>query len=33
MQYIQYVIIGAVLLIILLAVLKANSKDAPLDLK
>ena len=32
MQYIQYVIIGAVLLIILLAVLKANSKDAPLDL-
>lgn len=28
----QYVIIGVVLLIILLAVLKANSKDAELDL-
>ena len=28
----QYLIIGLILLIILLAVLKANSKDAPLDL-
>ena len=28
----QYVIIGVVLLIVLLAVLKANSKDAELDL-
>ena len=32
MQYMQYIIIGIVLIIILLAVLKANSKDAELDL-
>lgn len=32
MNYIQYIIIGVVLLIILLAVLKANKKDASLDL-
>ena len=32
MQYIQYIIIALVLIIILLAVLKANSKNAPLDL-
>lgn len=31
MQYIQYIIIGVVLLVILLAVLKANTKDAGLD--
>ena len=31
MQYIQYIIIGIVLIIILLAILKANKKDANLD--
>lgn len=31
MQYIQYIIIGVVLLIVLLAILKANKKDANLD--
>lgn len=31
MQYVQYMIIGVVLLIILLAILKANKKDANLD--
>ncbi len=31
MKYIQYIIIGVVLLIILLAILKANKKDANLD--
>lgn len=32
MNYIQYIIIAVVLLIILLAVLKANKKDAKVDL-
>ena len=31
MQYIQYIIIGVVLIIVLLAILKANKKDANLD--
>ena len=31
MQYIQYLIIGIVLIIVLLAILKANKKDANLD--
>ena len=31
MQYVQYIIIGLVLLVILLAILKANKKDANLD--
>lgn len=31
MQYVQYTIIGLVLLVILLAILKANKKDANLD--
>lgn len=31
MEYIEYLIIGTVLVIILLAVLKANKKDANLD--
>lgn len=31
MQYIQYIIIGIVLFVVLLAVLKANKKDANLD--
>ena len=31
MEYIQYVIIGVILLIILLAILKATKKDAGLD--
>ncbi len=31
MQYIQYIIIGVVLLVVLLAILKANKKDAKLD--
>ena len=31
MEYIEYLIIGIVLVIILLAVLKANKKDANLD--
>ncbi len=31
MQYIQYIIIGLVLLVVLLAILKANKKDANLD--
>ena len=31
MQYIQYIIIGVVLIIVLLAILKSNKKDANLD--
>ena len=31
-EYVKYIIIGVVLLIILLAVLKANRKDASMDL-
>ena len=31
MEYIEYLIIGIILVIILLAVLKANKKDANLD--
>ena len=31
MKYIQYIIIGVVLIIVLLAILKANKKDANLD--
>lgn len=31
-EYVKYIIIGVVLLIILLAVLKANKKDASMDL-
>jgi len=31
MKYIQYIIIGEVLIVVLLAILKANKKDAKLD--
>ena len=31
MEYIKYVIIAAILVIVLLAILKANKKDAGLD--
>lgn len=31
MKYIQYIIIGVVLIVVLLAILKANKKDAKLD--
>lgn len=31
-EYVKYIIIGVVLLVILLAVLKANKKDASMDL-